>query len=320
MAEIEAPTDPAEYLAALKALEGQEVAPPFTAADPVNQAMIRHWVEAIGDYNPIYVDDDAARANGREGVVAPAAMLQVWTMHGLRAHGEPAAPDSARARLFALLEQRGFTSVVATNCEQTYMRELRPGDLITVHEVITDVSAEKNTGLGRGHFITSRMTFTDAGGEVVGTQDWRILRFAPHPKAPQRPPRPRPSTNRDNQFFFDAAAEHRLLIQRCSSCGELRHPPGPMCPSCHSLDWDTVQSSGKGTVYSFVVNHYPQVPAFEYPLLVALVELEEGTRLVSNLVEVDPADVTIGMPVELRWLDAGDGLVLPQFAPAGSGG
>jgi uncharacterized OB-fold protein len=88
-----------------------------------------------------------------------------------------------------------------------------------------------------------------------------------------------------------------------------------MCPNCHSLEWDTAESAGRGTVHSYVVNHYPQVPAFEYPLVVALIDLEEGTRLVSNLVGIEAADVRIGMPVEVQWLDAGEGLTLPVFAP-----
>ena len=106
--------------------------------------------------------------------------------------------------------------------------------------------------------------------------------------------------------------KRKLLIQRCS-CGKLRHPPGPMCPTCHSLEWDTVEASGRGTVYSFVVTHYPPTPAFEYPILIALVELEEGTRIVSNLVGVDRSEVRIGMPVTLEFAEVEPGRWLPQF-------
>jgi uncharacterized OB-fold protein len=89
-----------------------------------------------------------------------------------------------------------------------------------------------------------------------------------------------------------------------------------MCPHCQSVEWDTVAASGRGTVYSFVVPHHPQVPAFEYPYVVALVELEEGTRLVSNVIDVDPADVSVGMPVEVRFVAVDDELTLPLFRPA----
>ena len=92
-----------------------------------------------------------------------------------------------------------------------------------------------------------------------------------------------------------------------------------MCPHCRALEWDTVQSSGRGTVYSYVINHHPQVAAFDYPLAVALVELEEGTRLVSNLVGVEAADVRVGMPVEVEFVAFDEELTLPVFHPAGGG-
>ena len=88
-----------------------------------------------------------------------------------------------------------------------------------------------------------------------------------------------------------------------------------MCPHCQSLEWETVEASGKGTVYSFVTNHYPQVPAFDYPLNVALIELEEGVRLISNVVGIPADDVEIGMAVEVEFTAFDDELTLPQFRP-----
>jgi len=91
-----------------------------------------------------------------------------------------------------------------------------------------------------------------------------------------------------------------------------------MCPRCQSLEWDTVESSGTGVVYSFVVSHYPQVPAFDYPLAIGLIELEEGTRLVSNVIDVDPAEVHVGMPVEVVFEAVDDDdWTLPLFRPSG---
>ena len=89
-----------------------------------------------------------------------------------------------------------------------------------------------------------------------------------------------------------------------------------MCPSCHSFEWDTVEASGRGTVYSFVMPRHPPLPWFEDGYVVALVELEEGTRLVTNLVGVDPETVTIGMPVVVCFEEFDGGLVLPMFTPA----
>ncbi len=127
-----------------------------------------------------------------------------------------------------------------------------------------------------------------------------------------------PSMSPDTQFFWDGAKAGKLLIQRCGECGALRHPPRPMCPACNSLLWDAIEATGRGTVFSFVMPHHPTYPWFDYPYIVALVELDEGTRVVSNLVEVRPEDASIGMRVEVRFEEFDGGLVLPMFAPAGS--
>ena len=124
-----------------------------------------------------------------------------------------------------------------------------------------------------------------------------------------------PSLTEDTEFFWNGIRERRLLIQRCTNCGKLRHPPRPMCPQCQSLEWDTIESSGRGTVFSCVIPHHPPLPWFPEPFVVALVELEEGTRIVTNVVGIDPSDVTVGMPVVVRYEQFDDGLVLPLFGP-----
>ena len=127
-----------------------------------------------------------------------------------------------------------------------------------------------------------------------------------------------PTVTPDTAFFWAAVGEHRLAIQRCCDCGSLRHPPRPMCPRCQSLGWDTVDSSGRGTLFSFVLPQHPRYPWFDHPYVVALVELEEGVRLVSNLVGCDPGSAAIGMAVEVDFQELDDGLVLPLFRPADS--
>ncbi len=92
-----------------------------------------------------------------------------------------------------------------------------------------------------------------------------------------------PAISPDTEFFWNGLREHKLLIQRCRGCRALRHPPRPMCPNCRSLDWDPIESAGRGTVYSYVMPHEPRFPFFEYPYIVVLVQLDEGVRLVSNL-------------------------------------
>ncbi len=167
----------------LDAFAGTPAGPTGTVPYPVNEAMIHHWCDAVGDRNPAYLDPEAAKASGRDGVIAPPAMLQAWTMRGLR----PPTPEEAayaaslgdQKQALDVLDEAGFTSVVATNCEQEYFRELVPGDQLS-HEVTTEsISGEKKTGLGVGHFVTQLYTYKDAAGEVVATMRFRILKFRP---------------------------------------------------------------------------------------------------------------------------------------------
>jgi uncharacterized OB-fold protein len=116
-----------------------------------------------------------------------------------------------------------------------------------------------------------------------------------------------PVPNRDDQFFWDGVAERRLLLQRCADCKALRHPPQPVCAACGSLATEAVEASGRGTVFTWLLTD---------DRVATVVALEEGVRLVSNLVDVAPDDVRIGMDVELVFVEL-DGVVLPQFRPVG---
>lgn len=315
----------AAFYEKLQSFVGQEIGIQV-GHDPVNQPMIRHWVEAMGDENPVYVDEEAAKASVHGQIIAPPTMLQAWVMRGIKPR--PAEGGSKQDELMRLLDEAGFSSVVATNCEQEYDRMLHLGDHLRTRSIIDSISEEKQTALGVGHFVTTRVEYETLDGEPVGRQLFRILKFKPgtgrgggaaaqKPEQQQRPKRPRPALTRDNKWWFDAAKEHRLMIQRCTKCGVLRHPPRPRCDKCGSYEWNGLEASGKGTVYSFVVMHYPQVPSFDYPLPIGLIELEEGTRLVANLVEVEPSDIKVGMAVELVWEDHDEELTLPAFKPAG---
>ncbi|WP_399088122.1 bifunctional MaoC family dehydratase N-terminal/OB-fold nucleic acid binding domain-containing protein [Streptomyces sp. BBFR2] len=285
----------------LKAFEGRPAARGGRGKDPVNAAMIRHWCEAMSDAHPAYRGPDA---------VAPPTMLQAWTMGGLSGH-EGRSP--AYEELTALLDAAGYTAVVATDCEQEYLRPLRPGDEITFDAVIESVSPRKTTKLGSGHFVTTRMD-VHANGEPAGTHRFRILKYAPKAKssggagkAKGAPARPRPVINRDNAGFWAGVAAHRLLIQRCGGCGRLRMPWSPGCARCGAPEWDTVEASGGGTVHSYVVLHHPPFPAFGPPYAVALIALDEGVRLVAGITGVRHDEVRIGMPVRLEFQQVTDG-------------
>ena len=285
---------------------------PRKARHPVNQPMIDHWLDAIGDRNPIYTDEAAARAAGHPGVVAPPAMIQVWTMVGL---GGTRSDDDPLGRIIGMFDEAGYIGVVATNCEQTYHRYLRPGEEVSVTAELTDVIGPKNTALGEGFFITQKITWS-VGDEPVADMVWRILKFRPADAAlsagtpadldPEL--MMRPAVSRDTEFFWDGVNAHQLRIQRRPD-GTLQHPPVPAVWQDKQLPVDYVVASGKGSVFSYVVHHAPQVPGRTLPFVIALVELEEGVRMLGELRGVDPAAVEIGMPVRATYIDfpAGEG-------------
>ena len=300
---------------------------PRLARDPVNQPQIHTWLEAIGDANPVYRDTpEAAEINA--GVVAPPAMCQVWTMYGLGLPGED--PLAGRAgdplhRMMGVLDEAGYTSVLGTDADQTYDRYLRPGEVPSVTLRLESVVGPKRTGVGEGYFVTTRSTWR-VGEEQVGTMSFRVLKFMP--KSPtgatgtdlSDPSRTvRPAVNRDNAFFFEGTAAGELRIQRCGACGVLRHPPGPVCPECHAMAREWVVASGRGAVYSFVEHHAPQIPGKKLPLLIAVVELEEGMRMIGELRGVGRDDVAIGMPVQVGFDRIDDDLTLAYWEPDAPG-
>ncbi|MBM3131561.1 MAG: Zn-ribbon domain-containing OB-fold protein [Chloroflexi bacterium] len=122
---------------------------------------------------------------------------------------------------------------------------------------------------------------------------------------------------RSSTPFWEAAKQRELKLQRCKGCGTFLNPPRPMCPKCHSMELEWVPSKGKGKVYSWVTYHESPHPAFKAPYAVVLVELEEGPRLVSNMTEVRPEEIYIGMPVQVVFEDVEKDLILPKFRKAG---
>lgn len=295
---------------------------PRAGRDPINTPMIRNWTEAIGDANPIYSSDDAARAAGHGGIVAPPAMAQVWTMRGL---GTPREADDPLGRMTDILDAEGFTSVVATNCDSTYHRYTRPGEEVTIESVLVDVVGPKNTGLGQGWFFTTRNLWR-VGDEVVAEMDFRILKFRPGTGATPSAVDGivsssgsatddlvegkvlRPSVSQDTRFFWDGVKAHELRIQKRED-GSLQHPPVPALWKDKTEQTDYVVAAGTGTVFSYVTHHAPRVPGrTRFPFVIALVELTEGVRMLGELRDVDPSAVDIGMEVEVEFLDMpGDG-------------
>jgi uncharacterized protein len=304
---------------------------PRPGRDPVNLPMIRNWAEAIGDGTPIYTDPGFAAASVHGALVAPPAMIQIWTMPGL--HGVRAGDDPL-GMMSAALDDAGYTSVVATNCDQVYYRYLRHGEQVSVRASLVDVTGPKRTALGEGWFVTTRSTWY-AGDEPVAAMDFRILKFRPRAAASAVPggspgtaagPVMRPQISPDTEFFWAGTAAGELRIQQCGNCGALRHPPGPMCPQCQlprnggpqrcaGLPGYAV-AAGTGEVYSYVVHHHPPVPGTTLPLVIALVQLPEGVRMVGELLGVSPDQVRVGLPVRVEFVRIDDDLALPAWRAA----
>jgi uncharacterized OB-fold protein/acyl dehydratase len=307
----------------------------------VNLPAVRNWTDAIGDTNPLYTDAGFASRSVHGQLVAPPAMVQVWTMPGLQPPMAAGGDTDPLGQMMTTLDEAGFPAVVATNCDQTYHRYLHHGEFLSVRAELTEVSGPKRTALGEGWFVTTRNTWY-SGDEPVAEMDWRVLKYRQREEQPDQStgvsagatsagtgeaastgvsastggPAMRPSASGDTDFFWAGAKAGELRVQRCNECGELRHPPGPACLSCGALRNQGYQVvAGTGAVYSYVVHRHPPVPGKQLPIIVALVELTEGPRVMAELTGIDPEQVSIGMPVRTSFIRIDDDLVLPGWRP-----
>ncbi len=309
----------------LKALGDTE---PRLARDPVNQPMINNWLEALGETDPRFVRGEA-----------PPAMAQVWTMYGL----DPTRPEGDPLHgAMQMLDAAGYASVLGTNCDQTYERYLKVGEQVSITTRLESVVGPKQTGVGEGYFVTTENRWwvgEGAGRELVATMSFRVLKFKPR-RPPlveggpgrrlrserserletSKPEEPtvdrslitRPVRNQDTDYFWEGTAVGELRIQKCNACGVLRHPPGPSCPECRAFDRGYVVASGRGAIFSFLVHHAPKMPGRLLPLTIALVELEEGVRMVAT-VTAPPEDLAIGDAVVASFDRLDEDTTLPTW-------
>ncbi len=129
--------------------------------------------------------------------------------------------------------------------------------------------------------------------------------------------KPLPNINGDNKEFWAGCKEHELRFQKCNTCGYVRWPASIICPICYSKEMKWIVAGGMGKVYTFVIYHVAYHPGFEneVPYVVAVVELEEGPRLLTNIVCCRPDEVKQEMPVEVIWEDITEAFSLPKFRP-----
>jgi uncharacterized protein len=129
------------------------------------------------------------------------------------------------------------------------------------------------------------------------------------------PARPQPPLTAVSQPFWDATRDHRYLLQWCVDCERAVHFPRSFCPHCSGSALEWRPATGRGTVYSYTVDHRPPRAFGVEPYVVALVDLDEGVRVMTNIVGTPPGAVRVGLPVELTWEPLADGRNLPLFQP-----
>ena len=136
--------------------------------------------------------------------------------------------------------------------------------------------------------------------------------------------KPVPTPSHETAFYWEKCKEHELWVRKCNQCSQSYFYPRDICPNCFSRDTDWVQSSGKGTLHTFGVVMRPPHRGWaeDVPFVVAIVDLEDGCRMPTNLVQVDvdPDDpgktINVGMPVEVTWEERAEGVIIPMFKPA----
>jgi len=129
---------------------------------------------------------------------------------------------------------------------------------------------------------------------------------------------PQPLADATTLPFWQAAAQHRLVVQRCTACGRTRLPPAPICPECRSADADWPELPGRGEIYTYTTVHRPIAAGQPLPTVIAVIALEGagGLRMISNVVGAAPEEIAIGMRVEVVWEDMSADLAIPRFRPA----
>jgi hypothetical protein len=298
----------------------------------VNAPMIRHWCEMMGIENPAYTDAESAAAAARGGLVAPATMLQAWCLEGAKLNNYPPGSTTENPyEALKLIEAQGYPSVVAVNSDLEFDRELRPGERLYYTTRLESIGDEKTTALGTGFFVTLMMSYFSQSSRVAtrrsAQQLFRVFKFKP-----ANPVKPA-AAGRAPSGGAQAPAARASATTRASSgtarggqaadpaLQGLRHAAPPARAECARpatpSSGTRCRPAGRGTVYSFVVMHYPEVPPFDHPNPIALVELDEGTRLVAQLVGVAPGAVAIGQRVKVEFASFNDGgdIALPQFRP-----
>ena len=297
---------------------------PSVAPDPVNQPMIRHWAHALDDMNPAYLDPEFAAASRYGGIVSPPVMLQTWTMPSPKLEGigerggapieikkQPTAVPRRRRIHRHRRHQLGVRDRALSAARRRHQRE-------TVYEI--DLRREED---GDGHRLLRHLvtTYRDQHGEVLGRQRFRMLRFRP---AKLMATRLAPSISPDTEFFWNGLSEHKLLIQRCTRLRDAAHPAAPDVPQLPVPGLGCRRVVGPRHGLQLRDAAVSAVAVLRVPLRRRARRARRGVRIVSNLCDIEPADIdgracrsrssTRPSTVLIR-----DDLVLHQFRPSDRG-
>ena len=293
---------------------GQRVGP-YIAWNKVGRTQVWQWCSAMGDTNPEYLSG--------EQVIAPPTMLQSWTFRDVHGQYAPGSTVKNTYEVLGELDDLGFFGSVAVSYDQSYQAYLQEGDHVHSFSTISDISALKTTGLGRGCFVTETAEYyrgeQGAEAELIGSATITYLKYQPAqqqaspPSTPRKIERIRPVENHDSKHYWQGLRDGKLILQQCASCDTVRHPPQPMCEACQSLEWRELPSACEGSVYSFTSIHHPEIPPFDSPNCIVLVDLDEGARIAAQLSGQRYDQIEIGMRVKARILEVQDGLCLPVF-------
>ncbi len=292
---------------------GQRVGP-YYAWNKVSRTQVWQWCAAMGETNPNYLQKSDA--------VAPPTMLQSWTFRDVHGNYAPDSTDKNTYEVLGELDSLGYVGSVAVSYDQSYHRYLKEGDHVHSFSTIKDISDLKSTGLGEGCFVTEFAEYFDHDDQLCGDATITYLKYKPQQSsktnrsetAPlKKVGRISPVENHDSKHFWQGLRDGKLLIQECSECQTKRHPPQPMCETCQSLEWQTIESNCFGTIYSYTAIHYPEIPPFDYPNVIVLVDLDEGVRIAAQLEGTQPEKIEIGDRVQAHIKEVQDGLALPIF-------
>lgn len=314
----------ADILNRIKPMLNKRVGP-YNSWNPVSRTQIWQWCSAMGDQNPLYLDQEYRSSIGLDSAIssatAPPTMMQMWSMRDVNGNDGPGSTTDNLFEILSLLDEEGYEGVMAVSYDQTFHRYLEEGDRAKHYSTIISISDLKTTGVGKGFFVTQLAEFMDQNDELFAEAKITYFKYQTPKKQPgannnagiTKMQRIHPVENHDNAHFWQGLRDGKLLIQQCEDCGALRHPPQPMCEHCQSLNWSTIESAGKGSIYTYTVMYYPEIPPFDYPNAIILVELEEGVRITSQLVGSRPQDIHIGMQVEMELTEVQDDMTLPLF-------